>query len=221
MYRHLYPYLYQVVLLDERLCHLILDNALSNAFKHGHPQNPDVRLSIALHETPTRDSALLTATVTNVAHPARPPITPEYLTKVLEGRAPLGPTTSAISDRIGLQHSFLAGATMGANLSLTQAGGQVVFKMQFRVESAAARSSPPPQGSVADDFAAAPFPSGLKICCLDDSEAARRLLYHNLVTHAQTNAVRTFRCRPSPRKLQSKCRRDWPGPGPGRRLIRA
>jgi DNA-binding response OmpR family regulator len=81
---------------------------------------------------------------------------------------------------------------MGANLSLTQAGGKVVFEMQFRVELAATRSSPSPQGSVADDFAAAPFPSGLNICCLDDSEAARRLLYHNLVAHAQTDAVRTF-----------------------------
>ena len=34
------------VLLDPTLCGLILDNALSNAFKHGHPDHPSVKLTI-------------------------------------------------------------------------------------------------------------------------------------------------------------------------------
>ena len=78
----------QAVCIDERLCHLILDNALSNAFKHGHCDNPDVQLAIELSQAATAtspDTMLLTATVTNVAHPARPTITPEFVTQVLEG----------------------------------------------------------------------------------------------------------------------------------------
>ena len=59
----------QAVCIDERLCHLILDNALSNAFKHGHCDNPDVQLAIELSQAATAtspDTMLLTATVTNV-----------------------------------------------------------------------------------------------------------------------------------------------------------
>ena len=40
------------VLIDPTLCSLILDNTLSNAFKHGHPESPAVRLTIACTPNP-------------------------------------------------------------------------------------------------------------------------------------------------------------------------
>ena len=182
----------EVVCIDERLCNLILDNALSNAFKHGHPKHPDVQLSIQVSQCiPSPDKAQLTATVTNVSHPARPAVTPEYVAKVLAGEAQLGPTTSAISDRIGLQHSFMAAETMGADLKLTQTGQQVAFVIQLEVEVA----DHVPAKSSADSHSGAAtvvFPCDLCICCIDDSEAARRLLHHHLVTLANTKQVHMF-----------------------------
>ena len=178
-----------VVLVDERLWKLILDNAISNAFKHGHPQNPNVDLTA---ETCPQgaNKVRLTATVTNEAHPSRPAISPEYLAKVLKSEAPLGPATSAISDRIGLQHAYMAAHALGAALNLTQTGERVEFVMALDVEV----SGHTDVNCIdhVDDSVLDAYPADLNICVLDDSEAARRLLYHNLISHAQTKNVHVY-----------------------------
>ena len=94
--------------IDVTLCALILDNAISNAFKHGHPQAPDVRLTVTDADEPAPDAlgpdrrprspaareslprpsapapkaeavVPLTFTITNRAHLQRPRLTPHYL----------------------------------------------------------------------------------------------------------------------------------------------
>ena len=82
----------------------------------------------------------------------------------------------------------MAAKTAGAALSLTQTDGTVAFVM--RLEAAASAAAP--RESLAIEAAAAGFPPGLAIYCIDDSEAARRLLRHNLLAHAQTDRVRVF-----------------------------
>ena len=101
-----------VVMLDPTLCALILDNAISNAFKHGDPDAPDVAFRASAAAVPGEAGRVrLAFAVTNRAHPARPPLTPEYVDGILRGHpGPAGRAAarSAMSDQIGLQHSYLA-----------------------------------------------------------------------------------------------------------------
>ena len=77
---------------DATLCSLILDNAISNAFKHGHPKTPNVQLTIkdVLPESGPRSlpepAVRLKFIITNDINPARPKITEDYVNKVLYGR---------------------------------------------------------------------------------------------------------------------------------------
>ena len=174
------------VLIDPTLCSLILDNALSNASKHGHPQSPDVRLTIGCPANPLGPSRFLRITVSNAANPDRPSITPEYVEEVLSGAAQRSALTSAMSDQIGLQHTFLAAETLGVRPSLKQDRQQVVFEMCIETEIAPV---PDVQQDHLRDSLLAQFPGDLQVYCLDDSEPTRRLLHHNLVRWANTQCV--------------------------------
>ena len=180
------------VLLDPTLLGLIFDNAISNAFKHGHAGQPDVKLSIQnmgnVQEQP-KQLAMLSFRVTNLANPQRPPLTQEYISNVLAGKGQQGLPTSAISDQIGLQHTYLAAEAHGMTISLSQTGPIVQLELRVQAEVLQAPDSAEhPRRS--RDLSA--FPSNLKICCIDDSPTAQRLLHHNLVAWAQTEDVRVF-----------------------------
>ena len=107
--------------------------------------------------------------------------------QVLSGKA--RPATSALSDRIGLQHSFLAAEAQGMLVSLTQQGGKVVFEAELDVEVVASQAEAK-NTQLEEDLTR--FPQGLAIYCIDDSASARRLLHHNLITWANTTNVHMF-----------------------------
>ena len=84
------------VRVDEVLCALVLDNALTNALKHGDPSDPDVELSIqessrddvaldVLLPEPTdpQRQTLLRFCVSNRANPSHPELTEERISQVL------------------------------------------------------------------------------------------------------------------------------------------
>ena len=161
------------VMLDVTLCSLILENALSNAFKHGCPQDRAVRLTITAASS---NSATSSATednkvcvkfiVINRAKPTRPEITPGYVTKVLSDEVRRGSSTSPTSDHIGLQHSFLAAQAGGMTVSLTQTAEDVMFAGQIEPQTATSVTT------VADEMREqdlAQFPNDLRICRIDDS----------------------------------------------------
>jgi len=117
---------------DQTLLTLILDNALTNAVKHGHPENPDVAFTVrALPEDPSDTEAdAIEFAVSNFSDPARPPLAPEAVAALLSGaprpqklgRAPL------LSDGIGLGHAKMAADVAGIRISLVQEGLRVVFR---------------------------------------------------------------------------------------------
>ena len=99
--------------------------------------------------------------VSNAANPAKPSLTQDYVLSVLKGEAKAGPATSAMSDRIGLQHSFLAAKAHGMAASLRQSGDEVVFQVQ-----ATTRLVQAPQVA-GDDLREAylgAFPRDLQVC---------------------------------------------------------
>ena len=175
------------VLLDAALCGLVLEGALRNARCHGHPAAPDVRLSSAL-ETP--DHALdprrrLVFRVTNRADPAKP--VPGGL--VAMGRAALEARTDVLrdgSDGLGLRHVLMAADLMGMTVSLTQDDETVTFEAAVDAVVVGA------EWDKADDSDTQEVPSGLTICCIDDSAVARRLVSTRCSGHFPDSAVETF-----------------------------
>eukprot|EP00667_Euglena_gracilis_P004369 EG_transcript_4388 len=172
---------------DHMLLTLILDNALSNAAKHGHPQLPDVTFSI--EEAPAEHCAGVPEgkrrfrfQVTNVAHPRRAPLTPEYVEELFTGCAEpqkdcVVPT---LSDRIGLSHCVLAARLGGIALSLSQEEDLVTFCATVDAELVPAVHR---RDSLQDENGAArppPFPSGLRFAILDDSLPAQKLLQFHI-----------------------------------------
>ena len=88
-------------------------------------------LHIVQEEAPKQ--VMLSFQVCNAANPARPAVTPGYIAKVLAGKADTaGPSSRALSDRIGLQHSFLAADAHNMTISFTQTGSTVLFDLQVR-----------------------------------------------------------------------------------------
>eukprot|EP00670_Eutreptiella_braarudii_P010244 CAMPEP_0174315012 /NCGR_PEP_ID=MMETSP0810-20121108/6004_1 /TAXON_ID=73025 ORGANISM="Eutreptiella gymnastica-like, Strain CCMP1594" /NCGR_SAMPLE_ID=MMETSP0810 /ASSEMBLY_ACC=CAM_ASM_000659 /LENGTH=704 /DNA_ID=CAMNT_0015424259 /DNA_START=55 /DNA_END=2169 /DNA_ORIENTATION=+ len=211
-----------LVLIDPVLCELIVDNLISNAFVHGHPNDPDVEFRAMLRPMLTAEenrrhnnnapgerlfsgtsdpivldgndprSSLqrmrLTLLVSNAKNPARPEVTEDYVKDVVSGKAVKGPSTSAMSDHIGLQHSFMAADTLGMTLSLKQRAQRVTAKLEGDVIMTHAGTAV--RQSAEADLQA--WPENLKIYCIDDSAPARRLLFHNLTKWAATPNVRTY-----------------------------
>ena len=180
-----------VVRIDPILPGLILDNALSNAFKHGHPEDPDVQLSI---ETRTANGEQerqvhLEVCVTNNANPSRPVVDDDYVTSVRRQdgsqHAP-----DPMSDQTGLERSFLAAEVHGLSMSLAQQGCQGTLRVRGIVDTALL-----PSNVVDDNMNAAEladFPADLHIYCMDDSAGARLTLESLLPCKANTEYVRVF-----------------------------
>ena len=72
------------VSIDPLLCKLVVENALSNAVKHGHPGDPEVCLSMKLAEAATGRACRLSCTVTNRANPERPQVRTFFLISARE-----------------------------------------------------------------------------------------------------------------------------------------
>eukprot|EP00667_Euglena_gracilis_P021259 EG_transcript_23241 len=178
------------------LCSLIFDNAINNAFRHGHPQAPAVHFSIGEDEaTPPSylqpDRVRLVMVVTNRANPSRPPLTNDFVALAASGRSPSLPCEadmSPLSDRIGLSHCFLAARQHGMQLSLTQDGDTVRFVVVYDTPMVRDRRSSAPPAEV-PAHVLRQFPTGLHFRCLDDSLASRHLLHFHISKYLSPGSV--------------------------------
>eukprot|EP00667_Euglena_gracilis_P001832 EG_transcript_1830 len=175
------------VLLDPLLTELVLDNSLNNAFRHGHPDTPDVHFSIAIDTTVTVDDVpTILFEVRNRSHPERPRVTPDLVDQVLNGEGSCE-GGSALSEHLGLQHMFMAARACGMALTLEQADD--VVTLRGRVIAETARASPSFIRRVEHRTT---LPPGTRIFCVDDSAVARRLLHHAFSNHPAHPAVTVF-----------------------------
>eukprot|EP00667_Euglena_gracilis_P002799 EG_transcript_2809 len=190
----------RTILMDGTLMHLILENALSNAAKHGHPDHPNVRLSIRMEDP--KDDVIdipglcplhrVSFVVQNVANPLRPQLTDRLVRPLLAGRSPSPHrrVVPALSDGVGLRHCALAARLGGITLELVQEGDAVTFTASVDAEvpdCAAASGTEDELDRLADQS-----PAGLWIFCLDDSASARRLLEFYLKRGFPSAIIRTF-----------------------------
>ena len=184
--------------LDTVACEMILENALSNAFKHGCPQDPGVSFRISV-DAPRDDSPEVQVVfrVTNRSHPDRPRLTDDYIQSLIrQVPTEFSRCVPVLSDQVGLSHCFAIAKTCGFALSLTEEDGLVAFETRViaeRMEPPAHHTGPAchvtagPSRSVSR-----PLPTGLRIHVVDDSGVARRLVTHQLISLAAPRTVTTF-----------------------------
>eukprot|EP00667_Euglena_gracilis_P004828 EG_transcript_4857 len=173
----------EVVTMDPLLCEIVLENALTNAHRHGHPSQPRVRFTALL--TPLtgaasprhRNRRRLTFSVTNRAHPSRLPLTPEAVTRLLNAEELVPEASkSRLSEHLGMRHLTQAARAHDMEVDLFQVGDVVYFEatLEVVVVPFVDPVRPPP----ADSPPA--VPPNLRVFCVDDSPVARRLLSHTL-----------------------------------------
>eukprot|EP00668_Euglena_longa_P019952 GGOE01024798.1.p1 GENE.GGOE01024798.1~~GGOE01024798.1.p1 ORF type:complete len:675 (-),score=155.14 GGOE01024798.1:191-2107(-) len=179
-------------LLDSTLCGIVLDNAISNAFRHGHPDDPQVTFTMSVAVLPGEEDddgrCRLTFEVTNRIAPSRPQMTRDLLHRILNGpQEPSCVPSSLLSDHFGLRHMFAAAELHGMELTLQQLEDCVVFEATLDVKMCGETSE---ATTPREDLDQVPF--GLHIVCLDDSQVARKLLAHSLRTHIKGAVVAVY-----------------------------
>eukprot|EP00668_Euglena_longa_P010635 GGOE01012879.1.p1 GENE.GGOE01012879.1~~GGOE01012879.1.p1 ORF type:complete len:694 (-),score=140.97 GGOE01012879.1:1029-3029(-) len=158
------------VCLDSLLCEVVLDNAISNAFRHGDTTLGPISLVVNATHTGEEHSMEVTFTLTNYVPDDHSPITPELVSRLATGHDVDGlASVSALSDHLGVRHMFMAAAAHHMTATLEQVGNLVIFTATLEVdladgvdlESETSTPSTPlvPHTSVA-------FPQGLWIICL-------------------------------------------------------
>eukprot|EP00667_Euglena_gracilis_P001055 EG_transcript_1055 len=182
----------EVVLLDPTVCAIVLDNAIANAVRHGDPQDPQVRLAIRIApRVPGAAPQLrrVVFTVTNRIHPTRPPITRALVDQILAGDRSVCKSSTALSDGVGLKHTYMAAETHGMHLTLEQVGDVVCLEASLDALPADEFTRQPTE-TICEKGRA--FPEGIRIFCLEDSEVSRRILLHGLTTHTSAADVQVF-----------------------------
>eukprot|EP00668_Euglena_longa_P020873 GGOE01025988.1.p1 GENE.GGOE01025988.1~~GGOE01025988.1.p1 ORF type:complete len:679 (-),score=215.88 GGOE01025988.1:17-2020(-) len=179
-----------VVLLDEALTDLMLENAISNAFRHGHPTDPDVRFFITSGLIDqVKGTCTVTFRITNRSHPNRQLVTAELVQRCRLGHRTNRPSVP-FSDGIGLQHCFQAAQLQGMAVSLAQEGDLIVF--QASITTTVHTGTQTPVASLNPYLVSDPLPCGLRIVAIDDSASARMLLKHQLSRDCPGCVVDTF-----------------------------
>eukprot|EP00668_Euglena_longa_P036242 GGOE01046580.1.p1 GENE.GGOE01046580.1~~GGOE01046580.1.p1 ORF type:complete len:493 (-),score=84.55 GGOE01046580.1:483-1961(-) len=184
-----------IVHTDAVLLNLVLENAISNAFQHGHPSDPQVQLNVDTSPLSNDPFSLhrssLHFTVSNLANPRCQELTPERVDCLLMGNAEVPPNAvvPALSDCIGIAHCVLAAKAGHIALHMAQEGNVVTFRASVEVDVLPEEPLAP---TASNGPAAAQFPHGLCFAILDDSLAARRLLQFHITTWCSPGTVRCF-----------------------------
>ena len=188
------------VKLDELLCTLVLENAITNAFRHGHPRDPDVRFHIVEDVGHTSQVASpLSRQVSTAVLLDSPPdpecqhiallfhvsnrVDPQRLrVTTAEFAAALAGEDSTISYGTGLRYIRLGAQAHGMECSIEARGDRVVFQARVLLEKV-----------TADDASAALHNTrDVRLCCIDDSSSQRLLLRHALRSHFEGSSVQIF-----------------------------
>ena len=173
------------VLLDPLVCAIVLDNAVSNAIRHGRPGDPGVQLRVVLLE----DHSAVQFVVSNRANSGRPKL--QRWTSESRPPAPADPPSgqpTPLSDGLGLSHIYAAAKVIGMAVELWQDDDTVFFRATLPAGVVASRGS----DRAADAAETVAFPRGLRIACLDDSGIARRSLRTVLGARFPESVVSAF-----------------------------
>uniref|UniRef100_A0A7S4FZS8 Response regulatory domain-containing protein n=1 Tax=Eutreptiella gymnastica TaxID=73025 RepID=A0A7S4FZS8_9EUGL len=197
----------QMVQLDRMVCNVALDNAVTNAMRHGCQKDPQVKLSVEMtkqglqdihdetqgavpkHDMTDESGECTTPVevrfvVRNRANPNRPLKAP-WSSRQPSKPLPNNGSRPTLSDGLGLQHISMAANTCGMCAQLWQQDAEVFFELSFNTTTTRERVLEPVQES-------RPFPPGLNILVLDDSDIARTNLHMRLCKEIPTARVTVY-----------------------------
>jgi len=211
-----------VVVLDSTLLTLILENAISNAIKHGRQNHPDIQLTIRQLEEEASNPKLrrIEFAISNSVDEGRTPLDSNavFQPHSMQGsnyavlRAPM------LSDGIGLSHAKLAADMGKMTTSLIQEESRVTFRVIvdaeiFPEDSGSAEDAVIElptillpnmltllSSSTSDSQEAErphPLPPGLRFYVLDDSTSSLKLVTHQIESELPGAIVNTFGARAS------------------------
>ena len=171
------------VVLDSMVCNIVLDNAVTNAKRHGHPVDPQVKLTVSVRKNTMvlsddcgqLESVKVRFLVTNRANPSRPALQNRWSSQEACAPLPKDSTRPTLSDGLGLQHISMVANASGMVAQLWQVDQEVYFELCLNTTV-----KPTEVSEVQAVHVAHPFPAGLTIMGLDDSAIARRTLKLNL-----------------------------------------
>ena len=196
------------VVMDEMACRVILDNAVTNALRHGCPDDPQVRLTVEASEVdegghapgprvhppslvdPSHAMARPIKTrfvVTNRANPRRS-VVAHWSTRQPRPSLPPTPSPATLSDGLGLQHIKMVADACSMAGELWQQGEEVFFELSF-VAAAACSTVPPNVPALPPPVV---LPPGVNVLGLDDSAVARRSLEAHLGRAVPDGTVRVY-----------------------------
>eukprot|EP00667_Euglena_gracilis_P003079 EG_transcript_3085 len=177
------------VLLDPLLCSLVLENAITQAFQHGHSEGPDVRVRMFL-KGEQRPSSKLAHTpaevvleVSFIADDDGPDICNESL-------LPLDPIPS---HHMAQRYLCMAANAHGMTTRWYREQHRITFQAVCFAQRAPRRNRSPSQlpRPLLDAF-----PSHLTFYIIDDSAPARRLLASSITRTAAPAAVHSYGAAP-------------------------
>ena len=180
----------QIVCLDPMVCNVILDNAVTNALRHGCPRDPQVKLTVQvseeLHDTSTSSAqatidkfsenpVMVRFRILNRANPSRSALV-RWSTLQPNTPLPRSSSTPVLSDGLGLGHIRMVANAANMVAELWQEGEEVFFELTLRTK--APSSALTPLQSLQP--ATCSLPPRLVIMALEDSAVTRRSLLLNL-----------------------------------------
>eukprot|EP00667_Euglena_gracilis_P011398 EG_transcript_11641 len=171
------------VLIDPLLCTLVLDNAIAQAFHHGHSECPDVQVRIF----PEGSFFPITHTAVQMIFEVSFFCRDEDLDmRYCEGLAQLkGPTPA---HNLTQRHLKLAADAHGMSLRWFREEDRICFRATCTAQLVEPQRRPePPSRPLLDAF-----PRQLTFYIIDDSVAARRLLATSITRTAAPAAVHCF-----------------------------
>ena len=184
--------------MDPAVSSIILDNAITNAIRHGCPDRPGVQLSVEVEADDRQDcitergSAKVHFTVKNCANTRRKKLEPWKSDQPTQIRGPEPSQTVGWSTGVGLDHIATVANLCKMPASLWQDGDEVFSRatIQTTVVEAKEKAQQPRDGEairLPDRL-----PQRLQILCIDDNPVARRSLKHAFSSRISGCVVETF-----------------------------
>uniref|UniRef100_A0A7S4LCM7 Response regulatory domain-containing protein n=1 Tax=Eutreptiella gymnastica TaxID=73025 RepID=A0A7S4LCM7_9EUGL len=190
----------EVVKMDATACSVVLDNAMSNATRHGCPHDPQVKLAVEVldqdmdgqracsEDNPCGRPVVLRFEVSNRANAERPPLQVSWTSDGPSDALANESSRPTLSDGLGLQHISMVVNLCGMKARLWQHECRVFFELRLNTQIAVGARLE----STEVVKMTRPVPMDLNILCLDDSPVARQSLQYMLPAHIPGATVATF-----------------------------
>ena len=177
-------------LLDPIACNIVLDNAITNAVRHGCTENQELRLKVEVSNHGS--STTLSFTLINRAKANKPPLNYWSASDIEPAHTSASVDQyESVSTGLGLQHIAMAVNACDMSAELWQEDAYVHFRL--RMDSEVSHCISTERDSTANTGNIAPrFPPNLDVVCIDDSPVARKALESILPQEIAASVVQVF-----------------------------